>query len=241
MTRKIYSIATVIAVAAGLASCKTDPNSPGVEYMPDMYRSPALEAYVDYGTNKTMDLTTEMKEKKGYVAVQSRKPAPGTIPYVGAAMAPFVMPYPLANTPDDYERAAVEIKSPLQPAKEHIEKGIEIYGKMCVHCHGAEGHGDGLISSKGAIAGIPDYATKLKDLPEGKIFHSITYGKGLMGQHASQLNKLQRWQVTEWVKCLQQGITAPEFDENGLLKKPAAPAEATAPASDATAPAAPGN
>jgi hypothetical protein len=32
-----------------LASCGGDPNSPGVEYMPDMYRSPAMEAYVDFG------------------------------------------------------------------------------------------------------------------------------------------------------------------------------------------------
>jgi hypothetical protein len=31
-----------------MASCGGDPNSPGVEYMPDMYRSPAMEAYVDY-------------------------------------------------------------------------------------------------------------------------------------------------------------------------------------------------
>lgn len=220
MIRKTHSIPVVLLIAVLISACKTDPNSPGVEYMPDMYRSPAPEAYVDYGNSRTLDLTQPMKDKLGVTPVMSREPAPGTIPYVGAALAPFVMPYPLKNTPEDYERAASEIRSPLTSSKEHIEKGIAIYTKMCVHCHGEEGHGDGLISTKGAIAGIPDYATKLKDLPEGKIFHSITHGKGLMGQHASQLNKLQRWQVTEWVKCLQQGITAPEFDENGMLKKP---------------------
>ena len=31
-----------------LASCAAD-NGPGIEYMPDMYRGPAVEAYVDYG------------------------------------------------------------------------------------------------------------------------------------------------------------------------------------------------
>jgi len=31
---------------AGFASCgKKDANSPGVEFMPDMYRSPSLEVY----------------------------------------------------------------------------------------------------------------------------------------------------------------------------------------------------
>ena len=32
-----------------LASCGGEKDSPGIEYMPDMYRSPAVEAYVDYG------------------------------------------------------------------------------------------------------------------------------------------------------------------------------------------------
>jgi hypothetical protein len=76
--------------------------------------------------------------------------------------------------------------------------------------------------------GIPDYATKLKDLPEGKMYHTITYGKGLMGQHASQLNQLERWQVIEYVKCLQQGVSTPEFDANDMLvlnKAAAAPAD----------------
>jgi hypothetical protein len=46
----------------------------------------------------------------------------------------------------------------------------------------------------------------LKDLPEGKIFHSLVYGKNVaMGSHASQLNKEERWLVTQYVKYLQNG------------------------------------
>ena len=107
----LFGIAAVAVFA--LSSCRQDANSPGVEYMPDMYRSPALEAYVDYGTNKTMDWTQDMKDAAGLVAVKSRVPAANTIPYVKAEMMPFVMPYPLNNTPEDYERAATEIKSPI--------------------------------------------------------------------------------------------------------------------------------
>jgi hypothetical protein len=63
------------------------------------------------------------------------------------------------------------------------------------------------------------------------MFHTLTYGKGLMGQHASQLNQLQRWQVLEYVKCLQKGISAPEFDSNDMLvikaAETAAPADTT--------------
>jgi mono/diheme cytochrome c family protein len=229
MIRPLYILSSVVVTCFVFTACTSNPNAPGVEYMPDMYRSPALEAYVDYGSSEYMDWTTDMKEAHGIKTLLSRKPAPGTIPYTSQEMAMFSMPYPLKNTPEDYERAALEIKSPMLSSKENIEKGKDIYTKYCSHCHGAEGHGDGLISKNGHIAGIPDYATKLKDLQEGKMYHSITYGKGLMGQHASQLNQKERWQVIEWVKCLQKGITAPTYDANEMLTLSAV-AEAAAPA-----------
>jgi mono/diheme cytochrome c family protein len=225
MKRPQYIILGVSMAVAVFTSCKSDTNAPGIEYMPDMYRSPAPEAYVDNGSAKFMDLTQPAKEAMGFVPVLSGKPPVGTIPFQSnQEMVRFVMPYPLNNTPEDYERSAAEIKSPILATKFHIERGKDLYTKMCTHCHGAEGHGDGAISKNGHIVGIPDYATKLKDLPEGKIYHSITYGKGLMGQHASQLTQLDRWQVVEYVKLLQKGVNEPEFDAAGLLTVKEAPA-----------------
>lgn len=217
MIRQTYIIGFVCAALMALSSCKEDSNSPGVEYMPDMYRSPALEAYVDYGTSKTMDWTQGQKSNAGISPVLSRLPAAGTIPYVKADMAIYMMPYALNNTPEDYERAALEIHSPMMSTKKNVMRGKEIYTIMCTHCHGPNGNGDGAISKNGHIQGIPDYATKLKDLPEGKMFHTLTYGKGLMGQHASQLNQFERWQVIEWIKCLQKGLTEPIFDSADML------------------------
>jgi mono/diheme cytochrome c family protein len=231
MNRRLYIFGMACAATMALTSCKEDPNSPGVEYMPDMYRSPALEAYVDYGNNKTMDWTQGQKDAAGIMSIQSRLPVSGTIPHVKSEMVPYVMPYALNNTPEDYERAALEVHSPLLPTEKNVMRGKEIYTLMCTHCHGEAGHGDGAISKNGFIQGIPDYATKLKDLAEGKMFHTITYGKGLMGQHASQLNQMERWQVIEWVKLLQKGITEPEFDANKMLKvtaTAAAPADTAA-------------
>jgi hypothetical protein len=51
-----------------------------------------------------------------------------------------------------------------------------------------------------------------------------------MGQHASQLTQLERWQIVEYVKLLQQGITEPEFDANDMLvtkASAASPADTT--------------
>lgn len=44
---------------------------------------------------------------------------------------------------------------------------------------------------------------KMADLPDGKIYHAITYGVGLMGSHASQLTPTERWKVVAYVKELQ--------------------------------------
>jgi len=84
---------------------------------------------------------------------------------------------------EGYENAGLHLHNPLSAAdRANFEKqGEVLYGKFCVHCHGATGAGDGKVGSK--LPGAPPaYDGTLKNLPEGKIFHSITYGKGLMAR-----------------------------------------------------------
>jgi mono/diheme cytochrome c family protein len=173
---------------AGLSSCgKKDPNSPGVEFMPDMYRSPSLEVY---GTqvvagDTIVSTSTRMSPVKGSIAR-------GYIPYA------------YANTPEGYEQAGTYLRNPLAAAdREKYEKeGEVLYGKFCIHCHGATGAGDGKVAAK--LPGAPPaYSGPLKNLPEGKIFHSITYGKNLMGAHNSQLTQEERWKLVYFVQKLQ--------------------------------------
>ena len=68
--------ATLILAAAMMTSCTTDPNSPGVEYMPDMYRSPAVEAYVDYGEDPYY--VTEEVAAAQRRTMSARKPVAGS-------------------------------------------------------------------------------------------------------------------------------------------------------------------
>lgn len=226
--------ALTIAVVVFLTACTTDPNSPGLEYMPDMYRSPAIEAYVDYG-QEAYEVGEEVARAQRNTP-SSRKPVPGTIPFRGEDQLALSLPYPYAQTVEDYERAGVELKSPLVTNQANIEAGQAVYTAFCTQCHGEEGKGNGALSINGHIAGIPSYQDKLKDLPEGKMYHTLTWGKGLMGSHASQLSQRQRWEVIEYIKVLQQGGEMPEFDENGM-PVPAGDAEQEQPAP--VAPAAP--
>ena len=55
----------------------------------------------------------------------------------------------------------------------------------------------------------------MKDLTDGKIYHTITHGINLMGAHSGQLNPQQRWQITMYVRDLQkigQATAAPAAD-----------------------------
>ncbi|MBK6777906.1 MAG: cytochrome c [Flavobacteriales bacterium] len=212
---KHSTLLTSAALAVfALASCGGDPDSPGIEYFPDMYRSPAVEAYVDYGQDPYVAEMPDGTYDSDYadslvlkqrMTQQARKPVQGTIAFSSdASKAAFNFPYTYANTPEDYERAGLEVKCPLPMSQENVDKGKVIYDKMCKHCHGEKGAGDGTVVN---VAGYPQpgaYNGPLKTLPEGKIFHSLTYGKNIgMGSHASQLNKEERWLVTRYVQYLQ--------------------------------------
>jgi len=202
--------ALVAVVFVSLTSCgKKDENSPGVEFMPDMYRSPSLEYY----STHTID---------GDTADNAMLPVKGTV-------ARGYLPYAYANTPEGYESAGLNLKNPLNSSdREKWEKeGEVLYGKFCVHCHGASGAGDGKVGGK--LPGPPPaYNGALKNLPEGKIFHSITYGKNSMGSHSSQLTTEERWKLVYYVQKLQGPKEAAATDSTKTVVAPAAATHTTA-------------
>ncbi len=171
-------------VSIAITSCdKKDKNSPGVEFMPDMYRSPSLESNMAY-----VSLTN------GDTLQANRLPVAGTIPR-------GFMPYEYPDTEEGYQAAGLNLHNPLTATEANLKEGEELYGKFCVHCHGAGGEADGLVAAK-LLAPPPAYSTK-KDLPDGKMFHVITYGKGLMGSHAAQVSKEERWKLVLYIRKLQ--------------------------------------
>ena len=87
--KAIASLAIVAASTLILGSCSTGPDSSGHEYMPDMYRSPAIEPYVDYGEVRG-------REQEGVkMKISSLVPPHYTIPYFGtdSASVRLMLPY----------------------------------------------------------------------------------------------------------------------------------------------------
>jgi len=102
----------------------------------------------------------------------------------------------------------LEVKCPL-PAEKNFEDGAVLFSHFCSPCHGATGQGDGLVVAHG-FPPPPSYSKgqssrggAMKDLTDGKIYHTITYGVGAMGSYASQLAPDERWKVVMYVHHLQ--------------------------------------
>jgi hypothetical protein len=90
----------------------------------------------------------------------------------------------------------------------NLLEGERLFNIYCVYCHGADGAGNGVLVSNGKFPPPPSFSGPLKDLPIGKAYWTVVYGKNLMGSHASQILPDDRWRILMHVQRLQAG--APE-------------------------------
>ncbi len=181
LKRNLFNISLVAVLILALSACG-DKTSPGWEYMPDMYRGPALSTYQAY--DQFQD------------SLSARKPVAGTIP------RGFMSYQKFENTAEGYEKAKAEMKMPADFPTDSITlmDGGKLYGIYCGHCHGEKGNGMGILVTNEKYVGVPSYDTREINL--GSTFHVITYGKGVMGAHASQVTPEERWKVAQYVMKL---------------------------------------
>ncbi len=180
------SLALTTSALVFLNSCKNDPLSPGIEFMPDMYRSVAYKPYEENPNFKDL--------------LGARPPVQGTVSQGEFPNSAFNINeafYPFPDTNEGYEEAGNKLKNPLPATPENLKKGADLYVKFCSPCHGDAGDGNGSIVANGKFPSPGKYWDRVlaNGLNDGKMFHVITYGKNLMGSHASQLTKEERWLV----------------------------------------------
>ena len=156
----------------------------GIEYAPQMYYSIPWDPFRD-----------TIKDGRPPMEPPAHTVARGKLDYY----------YPYPNTPEGYEQAGKELTMQLPYTKENIAEGKRLFQHFCAHCHGPEGDADGSLVKAGKFPPPPLQFKKRKDLPVGKMYHTITYGKGLMGSHAGQLTPKQRWQIIQYIQILQHG------------------------------------
>ena len=193
-----------------LNSCsQTSKESTGSEYMPDMAHSIAYEAnYYNYYYNNTWGT-----EEEYYKYATPKKPVVGTVPRgssdnVSIPKAVSVAEYPYADTEEGRTRAMNElVNNPLDITEIGLAQGKELYGVYCGICHGDKGDGGGyLVRDDGGVYPVQP-ANFLTDefvsASNGRYYHSIIYGRNLMGNYRGKLNYEERWQVIHYIRSLQ--------------------------------------
>ncbi|MEO9873003.1 c-type cytochrome [Ekhidna sp.] len=196
----------IITLGTLVASCAAGVDDTGLEYAPQMYHSTPYEPLTqitneDAGT--WLDSNDEDEHGEFYNSnpynqfkMNMRKPVANTVRRG--------QPLPVRLTKDELEIAATTLVSPFALDAEGVVKdGKALYDSYCQHCHGEKGNADGKVAE--AYAGVANLnGAAYLEVTEGHIFHVITYGKGLMGAHGSQVSSQDRWRIARYVKELQK-------------------------------------
>lgn len=223
--KKIYLVMMIAVILVAFNACQQPGgDQTGSEFMPDMAHSVAYEAntYAYYYNN-----TWGSKEEYHKMA-QPRVPVGGTIargatsteisvastnavrvPSNGAA------PYYYGNTEEERLRATAEIiQNPYPITDSGLVKGKELYEIFCAICHGEKGDGAGYLV-RDANPATGDAGGKYPVQPanflleeflaasNGRYYHSIHYGKNLMGSYKDKMSYDERWQVIHYIRSLQ--------------------------------------
>lgn len=110
--------------------------------------------------------------------------------------------YPFPKTNAGYEEAGTNLKNPLLKTNENLDKGKEVYTANCKHCHGQNGRSDAPMIIRKVFPPPPNYTERIKTITEGKMYHSLYYGKNLMPSFKNDLSSTEKWQVIFYVQKL---------------------------------------
>jgi mono/diheme cytochrome c family protein len=114
----------------------------------------------------------------------------------------------LAKDTTGMYNTSVAMVNPLAPLnKEDLDEAERLYLVNCGICHGQDLKGNGPLykGGEGPYPAAPKnlVGEELRKMADGTMFHSITYGKNLMGAYASQVNVKQRWMIVHYIRSKQ--------------------------------------
>ncbi len=168
-----------------LFACDRTHNDPGYDYFPDMAYSKAYEVYSEnpvFADGKTL-----------------REPVEGTVPR-------GMIPYPYQKNDTDRLLAGRELINPLASNNENLNRGKVAYNRFCINCHGTLADGNGNLFTSGLYNFKPASLVndKVKNIPDGEIYHVITVGQGVMMAYGGIVRPEDRWKIVMYVRELQR-------------------------------------
>lgn len=137
-------------------------------------------------------------------------------------------PYPFTQA--QAAEAGAALQNPLPHSPEVIAHGKFVWDNVCITCHGPKAAGDGTLTQ--LFPKPPSLMTqKVRDWPDGEIFHRPMRGQGSMPSHARQVDARDIWSVVHYIRQMQseQPVAPPAVAaQPAATGAPAAPAATSA-------------
>jgi hypothetical protein len=94
--------------------------------------------------------------------------------------------------------------SPVVVDEALLARGAERYGIYCQPCHDERGEGKGILFQRAKVPTANLMEQRIRELPDGAIFDTITNGKGLMASYRYQVVAHDRWAIIAHVRDLEK-------------------------------------
>lgn len=196
-----------IALAAFfMAACTAKGDFPGLEYAPQMYHSTPYEPLTQITNTEEGKWLSSTEDEVGEFynsnpnnphGMTMRVPAANTVRRNQGDFLPYRI------HADSIELASRILENPIASSDAILEEGQALYTQFCYPCHGEGGQGDGPVGK--VYKGVPAYNKgRYTEMTEGHIFHTITWGRGRMNAHGSQIDIADRWKIVRYVQTLQK-------------------------------------
>jgi len=180
---KVTKLIPLILITAALSGCNAGKNQTNIELIQDMMDQRSLKSQdYDEFLNRPSVMT----------------PPAGTVPR-------GFTPYPYPNNPLEAEAKLVNPFAHSASAQ-ILARGKNRYDIFCSVCHGMGGQGDGTAAPFLKMRPPPSLLSdKVKGFKDGRIFHIVTDGQGLMNGYGTQIFKADdRWAIVNYVRSLQK-------------------------------------
>jgi cytochrome c553 len=84
-----------------------------------------------------------------------------------------------------------------------LRRGEERFNIYCAPCHGRTGDGKGIMVARGLLAPPSYHQDRLRHIPDGQLFTTITNGIRNMPGYYAQIPTDDRWAIVAYVRALQ--------------------------------------
>jgi hypothetical protein len=217
---KYFFISTFLAVIALVVILgwqgKTSIQTP-IEIFPDMVRQPRFDA------QHTSDFFADSRAARPPVAgtVPIGYTLPGTYLTNGASNSTdIVRSNGFSNATDYYSTGRIGDSYgdglPLEVSAKLIQRGRERFTINCAICHGATGAANGIVTQYNLVGVASFQDQRLRDMPDGQIFNTITRGKNKMGAYGANIAVEDRWAIVAYIRALERsqgGATVEDVPE----------------------------